>query len=308
MPVMRSVFYVPSNNPRMMDKAPTLAVDVLTLDLEDAVPPAEKAAGREAIRAYLRERRAGQLSPLLYVRVNNWETGMTEDDLEAVVHPGLDGICLAKCGEPAHVQRLAWKLEELERRRGLPVGGIAIQLLIETAKGVIHAYPSATASPRVNALIFGAVDFARDMRVTLTAEGAEQLYGRYHTAVSARAAGCLAIDAPYVGIKDPEGFERNTREGRQMGYEGRMLIHPSQIEPAHRIYTPAPEQVAWARGVKKAFEEEGLARGLAAVTYEGKMVDTPVYENALAILKSMEEIEAAKRRLGEAALTAPTGH
>lgn len=297
MPVMRSVFYVPSNNPKMMDKAPTLGVDVLTLDLEDAVPPAEKEAGRAAIRAYLRERRPNQVSPYLYVRVNNWETGLTDDDLEAVVYPGLDGICLAKCGEPAHVQRLAWKLEELERRRGMAVGSVAIQLLIETAKGVIHAYPSAVASARVNSLIFGAVDFAKDMRVTLTAEGVEQLYGRYHTAVAARAAGCVAIDAPYVGIKDLEGFERNTREGRQMGYEGRMLIHPSQIEPAHRIYTPSPEQVEWALGVKKAFEEEGLARGVAAVSFQGKMVDTPVYENALTILRTMQEIEAAQRRL-----------
>ncbi|MCS6786725.1 MAG: CoA ester lyase, partial [Thiobacillaceae bacterium] len=297
MPVMRSVFYVPSNNPKMMDKAPTLGVDVLTLDLEDAVPPAEKETGRAAIRAYLHERRASQVSPALYVRVNNWETGLTEDDLEAVIYPGLDGICLAKCGEPAHVQRLAWKLEELERRRGMAVGSVAIQLLIETARGVIHAYPSAIASARVNSLIFGAVDFAKDMRVTLTAEGVEQLYGRYHTAVAARAAGCVAIDAPYVGIKDPEGFERSTREGRQMGYEGRMLIHPSQIEPAHRIYTPSPEQVEWALGVKKAFEEEGLARGVAAVSFQGKMVDTPVYENALAILRTMQEIEAAQRRL-----------
>lgn len=297
MPVMRSVFYVPSNNPKMMDKAPTLAVDVLTLDLEDAVPPAEKEAGRAAIRDYLRERRATQVAPALYVRVNNWETLMTDADLEAVVHPGLDGVCLAKCGEPAHVQRLAWKLEELERRRGLPVGSVAIQLLIETAKGVIHAYPSATASARVNSLIFGAVDYAKDMRVTLTAQGDEQLYGRYHTAVAARAAGCVAIDAPYVDIRDAEGFEESTRQGRQMGYEGRMLIHPSQIEPAHRIYTPSPEQVAWAEGVKKTFESEGLARGVAAVTYQGKMVDTPVYENALTILRTVQEIEAAQRRL-----------
>ena len=175
----------------------------------------------------------------------------------------------------------------------MEVGTVGIQLLIETAKGVMNAYPAACASPRVNSLIFGAVDFTKDMRVTLTSEGQEQLYARYHTAVAARAAGCIAIDCPFVNISDAEAFKKSTREGRQMGYEGRMLIHPSQIEPSHEIYTPSAEDVEWAEGVKKVFEEEGIAKGSAAVSYKGKMVDTPVYGNALQILRTMEEIKAA---------------
>jgi citrate lyase subunit beta/citryl-CoA lyase len=215
---------------------------------------------------------------------------MTNDDLEAVVHAGLSGICLAKTGAPEHIQRLDWKLEELERRRGLNVGSIAIQMLAETAKGVINAYPSAIASRRVNSIIFGAVDYTKDMRVKLTSEGEEQFYARAHVAVAARAAGCIAIDCPFVAFKDMEAFEKNTRFGRQLGYEGRMLIHPSQIEASHKIYTPAPEDVEWAKGVVKVFEEEGLAKGAAAVTYQGKMVDTPVYDNARTILRVMDEI------------------
>jgi citrate lyase subunit beta/citryl-CoA lyase len=223
---------------------------------------------------------------------------LTNDDLEAIVYEGLSGVCLAKTGGPDHVQRLDWKLEELERRRGLKVGSIAIQLLIETAKGVINAYPSATASKRVNSLIFGAVDYTKDMRVKLTIEGDEQLYARAHNAVAARAAGCIAIDCPFVAFKDTEAFERNTRFGRQLGYEGRMLIHPSQIEPSNRIYTPPPEDVEWAKGVVKVFEEEGIAKGSASVSYQGKMVDTPVYDNARTILATMAEIAAfdAKRK------------
>jgi citrate lyase subunit beta/citryl-CoA lyase len=296
MPVMRSVFYVPGNNEKMVGKAPEIAVDLLTLDLEDSVPPAEKPKAREMIRAYLKAQREKQLSPSLYVRINNWETQMTNDDLEAIVYPGLDGVCLAKCGSAENVQRLDWKLEELEQRRGMEVGSVAIQLLIETAKGVINAYPAATASPRVNSLIFGAVDYTKDMRVTLTSEGWEQLYARFHTAVAARAAGCVAIDCPFVAFKDTEAFDKSTKEGRQMGYEGRMLIHPSQIEPSHAIYTPSAEDVEWAEGVKKIFEEEGIAKGAAAVAYKGKMVDTPVYENALQILRTMEEIRAAEAK------------
>jgi citrate lyase subunit beta/citryl-CoA lyase len=223
---------------------------------------------------------------------------MTNDDLEAIVHEGLSGVCLAKCGGPDHVQRLDWKLEELERRRGLKVGSVAIQLLIETAKGVINAYPSAIASKRVNSLIFGAVDYTKDMRVKLTDEGEEQKHARAHAAVAARAAGCIAIDCPFVNFKDAEAFEKSTRYGRQLGYEGRMLIHPSQIEPSHKIYTPEPEDVEWAKGVVKVFEEEGIAKGSAAVSYKGKMVDTPVYDNARTILATMAEISAfdAKRK------------
>jgi len=293
---MRSVFYTPSNNEKMVGKAPEIVCDILTLDLEDSVPPAEKPRGRVMIQEYLKANRQKQLAPSLYVRVNNWETQMTNDDLEAIVHPGLDGVCLAKCGSADNVKRLAWKLEELEQRRGMKVGSVAIQLLIETAKGVMNAYPAACASPRVNSLIFGAVDFTKDMRVTLTSEGQEQLYARYHTAVAARAAGCVAIDCPFVNISDVEAFKKSTREGRQMGYEGRMLIHPSQIGPSHEIYTPSAADVEWAEGVKKVFEEEGIAKGSAAVSYKGKMVDTPVYENALQILRTMEEIKAAESK------------
>jgi citrate lyase subunit beta/citryl-CoA lyase len=294
MPVMRSVFYVPGNNDKMIAKAPTTPADIITLDLEDSVPPAEKPRAREMVRENLKF--AGSGGSTIYVRINNWETLMTNDDLEAIVHEGLSGVCLAKCGGPDHVQRLEWKLEELERRRKMPVGSIAIQLLIETAKGVIHAYPSAVSSKRVNSLIFGAVDYTKDMRVKLTSEGEEQRYARRHTAVAARASGCIAIDCPFVAFKDMEAFEKSTREGRQMGYEGRMLIHPSQIEPSHKIYTPAPEDVEWAKGVVKVFEEEGIAKGMAAVTYLGKMVDTPVYDNARTILATMAEIEAFDKK------------
>ena len=223
---------------------------------------------------------------------------MTNDDLEAIVHEGLSGVCLAKCGGADHVQRLEWKLEELERRRGLKVGSTAIQLLIETAKGVMNAYPSACASKRVNSLIFGAVDYTKDMRVKLTNEGQEQYWARAAVPVAARAAGCIAIDCPFVDVKNIESFKESTRFGRQLGFEGRMLIHPDQILPSHEIYTPAAEDIEWAEGVVKVFEEEGLAKGKAAVSFKGKMIDTPVYDNARTILAIRDEIAAfdAKRK------------
>jgi len=292
MTVMRSVFYVPGNSATFISKAPSLPADIITLDLEDSVPPAEKAKAREMTKSNLKA--VGSGGSTVYVRLNNWETLMTNDDLEAVVYPGLAGVCLAKCGHPDDVKRLDWKLDELERRRGLTVGSVAIQVLCETAKGVINAYPSAIASKRVTSLIFGAVDYTKDMRVKLTAEGDEQLYARMHVAVAARAAGCIAIDCPYVAFDDAVGYEKSVLQGRQMGYEGRMLIHPSQIEPSNRLYMPSADDVEWATGIVKVFEEEGIAKGAAAVNFKGKMVDTPVYENARQILASMKQIKDMK--------------
>jgi citrate lyase subunit beta/citryl-CoA lyase len=294
MTVMRSVFYIPGNNLKFIEKAPVTPADIITLDLEDSVPPDEKVKAREITRESLKL--AGSGGSTVYVRVNNWETLMTNDDLEAIVYEGLSGVCLAKCGGADHVQRLDWKLEELERRRGLKVGSVAIQLLIETAKGVMNAYPSALASKRVNSLIFGAVDYTKDMRVKLTSEGQEQYWARASVPVAARAAGCVAIDCPFVDVKNIEAFKESTRFGRQLGFEGKMLIHPDQILPSHEIYTPSAEDVEWAEGVVKVFEEEGLAKGKAAVTYKGKMVDTPVYDNARTILTTRDEIAAFDKK------------
>ena len=118
MAVMRSIMYVPGNNPKMVEKAPSIPADIITLDLEDSVPPSEKEAARKLVAEKLKY--AGSGGAQVYVRINNWETEMTNDDLEAVVWEGLDGVTLAKTGHPDDVKRLDWKLEELERRRGIP--------------------------------------------------------------------------------------------------------------------------------------------------------------------------------------------
>jgi citrate lyase subunit beta/citryl-CoA lyase len=287
--------YVPGNKEDMLGKIPRLTSDVITMDLEDSVPPAEKEKARGLAHKHLQM--AADTGADVYVRINNWETGMTNADCEAVVDKGLNAVCLAKCGGPDDVKRLAWKLEEMEQKKGLEPGSIQIQLLIETAKGMMNVYEAAMASPRVNSLIFGAVDYTTDMRVTLTQpNGHEQDWARARMACAARAARIIAIDCPYVAFKDTEGFEEDTRYGRQLGYEGRMLIHPSQIEPAHKIYSPAPERMKWAQEVVEVFEKEGIAKGSAAVTLHGHMVDTPVYLNAKQILEAVTQIEEREKK------------
>ncbi len=294
MAVMRSCFYIPGNNEKMVAKAPNIPADIVILDLEDSVPPFEKVRARELVRDNLEA--AGSNGAAVYCRVNGWETLFTDDDLEAVVRPGLQGVVLAKCDGPDHVHRLNEKLEELERQWRLPVGSVAVQLLIETAVGVINAYQSASASPRVNSLTLGALDYAKDMRMMVTADGAGLLFARASIALAARAARCVAIDYAFADYKNLDGFEKDTMQGRALGFEGRMLIHPAQVEPAHRLYSPSADQVQWAQGLVKAFETEALAKGLAAIAFEGKMVDTPVYESARWILGVVAEI-AEKERL-----------
>ena len=295
MTVMRSVFYIPGNKEDMIANIPRILADVITLDLEDSVPPAEKQKARELSHKNLKF--AASSGADVYTRINNWETGMTNADCEAMVDEGLTAVCLAKCGGPDDVRRLDWKLGEMEQRRGLKVGSIKIQLFIETAKGMMNVYQSALASKRVNSLIYGAVDYTTDMRITLTQPiGENQNWARARSACAARAAGVIAIDAPYVAFRDTEGFEKDTTYGRQLGFEGRMLIHPSQIEPSHKIFTPAPDRVEWAKSIVKVFEEEGIAKGTAAVAVNGHMVDTPVYLGAKKILEAMAEIEAKEKK------------
>ncbi len=290
MAVMRSVMYIPGNNPKMIAKAPEIPADIITFDLEDAVPPAEKETARQLVKENLAV--GAQGGAQVFVRINNWETNMTNDDLEAIVWPGLNGVTLAKVGCADDVKRLEWKLEELELRRGMEVGTVKISMLLETAKGIANAEECCLASKRNVNAIFGAVDYCRDMRVKITNEAVEQQYGRAKVAVACRAAGIVAIDAPFVDFKNIEAFEKNVAEGKQMGYEGRMIIHPGQVEPSNKLYAPDPADVEWAKDVVKVFEEEGLAKGKAAVSLNGKMVDTPVYLNAQDILAAQAEIDA----------------
>lgn len=290
MAIMRSMLYVPGNDKKALDEALTFQADVIVLDLEDLVPPAEKAKARQMVRENIKH--AGTTGSEAWVRVNSWETNMTNDDLEATVFEGLKGINLTKAGCASDVQRLDWRLAELERERGLEVGSVKICLLIETAIGIINAYESCAASQRVVAAIFGAVDYTRDMQVKLTSEAVEQQFARGYMAVAARAARVLAIDAPFLSYLDIPAYERNVAEGRQMGYKGRMIVHPNLVEASNRLYSPDPVDVEWAKSIVKVFEEEAIAKGKAAVSFNNKMVDTPVYLNAQDILRAQTEIDS----------------
>jgi citrate lyase subunit beta/citryl-CoA lyase len=290
MAIMRSSLYVPANNPKLVQKAPSFPADIITFDIEDAVPPQQKEEARRLTVENLAYAATGGSE--VYVRINGWHTEFANDDLEAVVRPGLDGVTLPKTRNADDVKRLDWKIEELEARNGMEIGSVKISILLETASGIMNAYACATASPRLVSVFFGAVDYCADMRIRRTNEASEQAYARTTVAVAARSAELVALDAPFPDFNDIEAFEKNTLDGVKMGFEGRMIIHPAQIEPAHRLYSPTQQEIDDARVIVKFFEEEGLAKGLASVALDGKMIDTPVYVNAQGVLSRYEEIQA----------------
>ena len=295
MTVMRSVYYVPGNKEDLIAQTPNIPADVITLDAETAVPVAEKEKARGLIHKNLKFAASGGAD--VCVRINGWDTGMTNTDCETIVDEGLLAVCLAKCGGPDDVRRLDWKLTEIEQKKSLEKGSVKIQLLIETAKGMMNVYQSALASQRVNALIFGAVDYTLDMKIPLIQPlGENQCWTKARLACTARATGVAAIDSAYTAFKDITGFEKDTAYGQRLGFEGRVLIHPNQIEPCHQIYTPAPDMVKWAKEIAKVFEKEGIAKGSAAVSHKGHMVDTPVYLGARRILETMAEIAAREEK------------
>lgn len=158
--VMRTSLYIPGNNPRFIAKAPTSGADIVTFDIEDAVPPQEKANARKMTAESLKM--AAEGGSEVYVRINGWHTEWTNDDLEAVVRPGLNGITLPKTRNADDVKRLDWKISEMEYRYGMPEGSVKMSVLLETASGIMNAYEICTASKRLVSAFFGAVDYCAD--------------------------------------------------------------------------------------------------------------------------------------------------
>lgn len=284
---MRSMMTVPVIVPRFIERAPEAGADVICLDLEDSVPPAEKVAARPLARKAIEAMpRTGYAT---YVRINGYWTGLTEGDLDEVVRHGLDGVVLSKAESPDEVKALDQLLTRLESERGLSGGSIAVMPLIETAKGIMEAYDICRASPRLAGAIFGAEDYATDMAIRRTETGKEVLWARTQVAVACRAAGIAAIDTPDPNYTDETNLRREMNLANSLGYAGKLCIHPLQVQIANEIFSPGIEEIAEARAVVEAFERDGLAKGLAAIAVDGKMIDTPIYWRAKRLVDWAEE-------------------
>jgi citrate lyase subunit beta / citryl-CoA lyase len=238
---LRSLLSTPGNREDMLEKALSYGPDAVIVDLEDSVPVDEKDAARAATRSFIE--RAGPSFPV-YVRVNHAGRELQPADLDAVVVEGLTGIQLPKTGSPEDVRLVAGRLDELERERGLAPGGIEMIVSLESAIGVLHAYEILTASPRVGSTMPGTAengDLQSDLGCEYTPDEIAFLHTRSHVLLCARAAGLEnPIDGVYSRVGDAEGFEATSRHARILGYRGKKVIHPRQVEAANRIFAPTP--------------------------------------------------------------------
>ena len=293
LPPLRSWLYAPGNNAKLLERVFAAGADAVILDLEDAVPPAEKARAREMVAATVAAH-ADVPGPALFVRLNPPESGLTREEIDVVVRPGLDGLRLPKVERVHTVQDVDGWLAAAEERAGLARGSIPLVCGIETAVGIQNAAAIAAASPRVLGLAFGAVDFVRDVGAQPSAEGLETLYARSALVVASRAAGIRPpVDSVYARIQDDEGLERTTRQGRALGYFGRGTIHPRQVPIVNAVYTPSDAELGWARDVVDAAAQARTAGTGALQLPNGDFVDIPVVQRAEALLHLAERLGLA---------------
>lgn len=303
-PPLRSLLFAPGNEPRKVDKVASFGADAVILDLEDAVPDAQKVASRALVRAALGTVAGGPAGssgaaalgrPLVCVRVNGFHTDLTAGDVGGVVAPGLDCIVLPKTECAEHLRAVAALLDDAEARAGVPGGHVRVLPLVETARGMVRGAEIAGAHPRVLTLAFGSGDFTRDLdlpSVRWSADGGELAHARARLVLDARAAGAARpIDGPYLSVRDAAGFERDCLAARTLGFQGKILIHPSQVAPANRLFAPDPDEVAFCRRVTADFGA-AVARGSASITVDGVFVDYPIADKAARIVRLAEALAA----------------
>jgi citrate lyase subunit beta/citryl-CoA lyase len=285
--LLRAVLFAPGNDLQKLEKAAQSGADLVVADLEDAVAEAEKTHARDTAREAVA--RIGAEAKLA-VRVNGLETSRLGDDIRAVAHPGLAAVVVPKVEAPEALHAPAEALELAESERQLPAGGIALIALLETPLGIARCEEVLLQAPaRTATAMFGVADFSAALGVDLTDEGTELLYARGRLIVAARAAGMPApIDGPYLRIDDKEGLLTDSRRARALGFQGRVALHPKQIDPINRAFSElTPEQAEAASRIVEAFER-AEAQGTASIRVDGGFVDYPIYERARAKLRRYE--------------------
>ncbi len=263
---MRSLLFVPGISEKMMLKARDLDADALILDLEDAVSPDRKSEARQTVTRMLSETDFG--AKPVFVRINRLAAGYSEEDARAVAASRAFGVVMPKVDHPEEVAAVAKLLASHQR----------LICMIESPRGVLNCPAIAEASPMIDGLMFGSADFSTATRARLTEGEPELLVARSRMLYSARAAGIDAYDAPYFSIPDLDGLRKDSERARNLGYDGRAIIHPSHIATVNEVFAPSEAEIAQARKIVVAMSE-ALARGLAAVQFEGQLIE-PLHARA----------------------------
>ncbi|KAM0346772.1 hypothetical protein HYE67_002959 [Fusarium culmorum] len=289
--IRRAMLYVPSSSSKMLVKSRNLTVDCVAYDLEDSVAPDQKQHAREALGSFLhslthdRPKSIGEIA----VRVNATDTKHIEDDLRTVVDtPGLNTIVLPKVQTAADIHFVADAIRHLRQEHS----PLSIIVLIETAKGLINVNEISAASPLISGLVFAAEDFCHDLSITRTPSLTELLFARSAIVTAARAHEIPStIDLITTSFKGEEGIrhlEHECADGKRLGFNGKQLIHPSQIEVAQRIFSPSQEELTWAVKVTIGDAKARADQGRGAWTLDGKMIDVPVVKKAQAVVAKAE--------------------
>lgn len=266
------MMFVPGNNPGMMADAHIYQPDSIMLDLEDSVTLAEKDAARWLVFNALQSVDYGDTE--MVVRINPLNTPFGRKDIDAVVRAGVHVIRMPKTETADEVREVEAEIERVERQLGC-VGRTQIMAAIESALGVVNAYDIATASKRMMGIALGAEDYCANLKTQRTPGGDELRLARETIVVAARAAGIDALDTVFSNLNDMEAFRAEVEYIRTLGFDGKSIINPRQIEVVNEVFAPKEKDIAKARTILAAIKE-AEARGSGVVSVNGKMVDRPV--------------------------------
>jgi citrate lyase subunit beta/citryl-CoA lyase len=267
----------------MLQNMPVFGSDAVIIDLEDAVPHTEKDAARRLVRRFLEGYR--ERDKEVIVRINPLDTAWARDDLREVLPALPDGVRLPKADTPEIVERLDTLLTEMEEELGLEIGRFRILPSIESALGIINCFDIAGSSPRLLGLAFGAEDYTASMGIERTKGGEELMNARARVLWAAKAAGIQAIDTIFADVKDMEGLRRETEAVKALGFTGKSLVNPRQIEVVHEVFAPSAEQIGYALQVLEAIQR-AREMGTGVISLGGKMVDAPVVKRAYRTLRT----------------------
>lgn len=281
--IRRSLLYVPGNMPSMLQNIPIFNCDAVFIDLEDAVPMNEKDAARLLVKSFIQSYK--NRNKEVFFRMNALDTEWGYDDLLAVLPALPDGVRLPKADTPEIVERLDTFLTECEENLGLEIGRFKIIPSIESALGVINCIKTARCSSRVIALAFGAEDYTTSMGIERTKTGEELFQARNRVAWAAKAAGIQAIDTIFADVSDEESFTREVRLIKGLGFTGKSLINPRQIDIVHSVFAPSKDEIDYALEIIEAIK---LARemGTGVISLRGKMIDAPIVKRAARVLRT----------------------
>ncbi|MBK8047019.1 MAG: CoA ester lyase [Anaerolineales bacterium] len=277
----RSLLFMPGDSMKKIEKAAGWAVDTVIMDLEDAVAQNRKLEARATVTQALTTLDFGARERL--VRVNHVSTGLAPAEIEASVIGRPDGYIIPKAEDAADLRAMDRLLAQVEKQHGLPLQGIRLFVMIETALGVMNLREICRATPRLEGLIFVAEDLAGDIGCVRTPAATEVFYARSAVVTAAAAYQLHSFDMVFVDFNDPAGLEVESRFARQLGYTGKTCIHPNQTPIVNRAFSPSPEEVDRAQRLVDAFAAQQAA-GAGAFTFEGKMVDMPMVRAAEKVL------------------------